>query len=482
MVVEKSCLLFQADIQSGLELYFERDCENDYELHNGALISERGDKMNTFSSIPKIEFEGKESQNPLAFKVYNPDEVVAGKTMREHLRYSVAYWHSFCGDGSDPFGGASIIRPWDVADDPMQAAEDKMRAAFEFFTKLGVDYYCFHDRDICPEADNLKETNQRLDKIVTLAKQLQEDTGVKLLWNTSNMFTHRRFTNGASTNPNADVFAYAGAQVKKMLEVGLELGAENYVFWGGREGYETLLNTDMKREQEHLARFLHMAVDYAKKIGFDAQFLIEPKPKEPTKHQYDFDAATVISFLKSHDLEEHFKLNVEANHATLAGHTFEHDLTVASMNGLLGSVDANQGDTLLGWDTDQFPTDIYSTTYAMLVILGQGGLGRGGLNFDAKLRRASTDLEDLFIAHIGAMDAFAQGLKLAARIIDDGVLGEHVAERYSSYDSGIGAKIEAGEVGLEDLEEYTLKNGEPQMQSGKQELLENLINQYMIAG
>lgn len=438
--------------------------------------------MAIFSNIPKIEFEGKDSQNPLAFKVYNPDEMVAGKTMREHLRYSVAYWHSFCGDGSDPFGGASIIRPWDAADDPMQAAEDKMRAAFEFFTKLGVDYYCFHDRDICPEADNLKETNQRLDKIVALARQLQEDTGVKLLWNTSNMFTHRRFTNGASTNPNADVFAYAGAQVKKMLEVGLELGADNYVFWGGREGYETLLNTDMKREQEHLARFLHMAVDYAKKIGFDAQFLIEPKPKEPTKHQYDFDAATVISFLKSHDLEEHFKLNVEANHATLAGHTFEHDLTVASMNGLLGSVDANQGDTLLGWDTDQFPTDIYSTTYAMLVILGHGGLGRGGLNFDAKLRRASTDLEDLFIAHIGAMDAFAQGLKLAARIIEDGVLGEHVAARYASYDSGIGAKIEAGEVGLEDLEEYTLKNGEPQMQSGKQELLENLINQYLIAG
>jgi xylose isomerase len=436
--------------------------------------------MSVFPNISKIEFEGKYSRNPLAFKVYNPDEVVAGKTMREHLRYSVAYWHTFCGDGSDPFGGGSIVRSWNSTGDPMQAAEEKMQSAFEFFTKLGVDYYCFHDRDICPEADSLTETNKRLDRIVALAKQMQRETGVKLLWNTTNAFSHRRFTNGASTNPNAAVFAYAASQVKKMLEVGLELGAENYVFWGGREGYETLLNTDMKREQEHLARFLQMAVDYAKKIGFTGQFLIEPKPKEPTKHQYDFDAATVVGFLKTHGLDEHFKINVEANHATLAGHTFEHDLTVASMNNMLGSVDANQGDMLLGWDTDQFPSDIYTATKAMLVILQQGGLGSGGLNFDAKLRRASTDLEDMFIAHIGAMDTFAHGLKLAARIIDDGVFIKHVAKRYESYDSGIGAKIEAGTVGFEELEQYTLENGEPEMISGKQELLENLINQYLV--
>jgi xylose isomerase len=438
--------------------------------------------MDVFANIPEIKFEGLGSTNPFAFKVYDPDQVVAGKTMREHLRFSVAYWHTFCGTGSDPFGEATMLRPWNEATDPLKQAEAKMRAAFAFCEKLGVDYYCFHDRDICPEAATLKETNARLDKIVALAKQLQADTGIKLLWNTSNMFSHRRFANGAATNPDAAVFAYAGAQVKKMLEVGLELGAENYVFWGGREGYETLLNTDMKRELDHVARFLHMAVDYARKIGFKAQFLIEPKPKEPTKHQYDFDAATVISFLKSHDLEPHFKLNIEANHATLAGHTFEHDLTVASMNGMLGSVDANQGDMLLGWDTDQFPVDLASATKAMLVILGQGGIGTGGLNFDAKVRRASTNVEDLFIAHIGAMDAFAFGLKTAARIIEDGALAGPLAKRYASFDSGIGAKIEAGEVGLEDLEAYTLVNGEPEQRSGKQELLENVLNQYLMGG
>ncbi|MFO7821032.1 MAG: xylose isomerase [Lentisphaeria bacterium] len=438
--------------------------------------------MATFTDIPKIEYEGPQSDNPLAFKVYNPEEAVFGKTMREHLRFSVAYWHTFCGDGSDPFGGGSMVRPWDVADQAVKAAEDKMAAAFELFTKLGVDYYCFHDRDLVSEADTLKETNERLDHIVNLAKQYQKDTGVKLLWNTSNAFSHRRFTNGAATNPDADVFAYAASQVKKMLEVGRELGAENYVFWGGREGYETLLNTDMKREQEHLARFLHMAVDYADKIGFKPQFLIEPKPKEPTKHQYDFDAATVISFLKTYGLEDRFKLNVEANHATLAGHTFDHDLTVASINGMLGSVDANQGDMLLGWDTDQFPVDLYSATKAMMVILKQGGLGSGGLNFDAKLRRPSTDLEDLFHAHIGAMDSFAYGLKVASRIIEDGVLDQKLAERYASYDSGIGAKIESGAIGFEELEKYTLENGEPKMRSGKQELLENILNQYITHG
>ena len=433
-----------------------------------------------FPTVKTIQHEGPKSRNPLAFKCYNADEVIAGKTMREHLRFSVAYWHTMQGSGSDPFGGATLIRPWNAATDAVARAEETMRAAFEFVGKLGVDYYCFHDRDIVEEGASLTESNARLDKVVALAKSLQAETGIKLLWNTSNMFSHRRFANGASTNPDAAVFAYAAAQVKKMLEVGLELGATNYVFWGGREGYDTLLNTDLKRELDHLARFLHLAVDYAKKIGFGAQFLIEPKPKEPTKHQYDFDAATVISFLKSYGLEEHFKLNIENNHATLAAHSFQHDLQVASINGMLGSVDANQGDPLLGWDTDQFPTDLYGATQAMLVILEQGGLAPGGLNFDAKVRRASVDLEDLFIAHIGAMDAFAHGLKVAARIIEDGVLRDFKAQRYASYDSGIGADIEAGKATLESLEAYALANGEPQPHSGKQELLENILNQYLL--
>jgi len=433
-----------------------------------------------FKGIDSIDYEGPETKNPLAFRIYNPDEVVAGRTMREHLRFAVAYWHTFKGTGADPFGGATLIRPWDASGDPMQAAEDTMRAAFEFFTKLGVDYWCFHDRDICPEAETLRETNARLDRIVALARQLQADTGVKLLWNTSNMFSHRRFANGAATNPDAAVFAYAGAQVKKMLEVGLELGGRNYVFWGGREGYETLLNTDMKRELDHLARFLRMAVDYAQQIGFTAQFLIEPKPKEPTKHQYDFDAATVIGFLKTYGLEPHFKLNVENNHATLAGHTFQHDLTVASLHGMLGSVDANQGDLLLGWDTDEFPTDVYAATLAMHVILQQGGLAPGGLNFDAHVRRTSTDLEDLFIAHIGAMDAFAHGLKVADRLIEDEVLTGLLKRRYASYDEGIGARIEAGDADLAELEAYTLEHGEPEAISAKKEMIEGIINQYVL--
>ena len=433
-----------------------------------------------FTGIGSIPYEGPESSNPLAFKVYNPNEVVAGRTMREHLRFSVAYWHTMKGAGSDPFGDPTLLRPWETAGDPMQRAEDTLRAAFEFFTKLGVDYYCFHDRDIAPEADTLRATNERLDTIVALAKQLQSDTGVKLLWNTSNMFSHRRFANGAATNPDAAVFAYAAAQVKKMLEVGLELGAVNYVFWGGREGYETLLNTDLKRELDHLARFLHMAVDYAKSIGFQAQFLIEPKPKEPTKHQYDFDAATVIGFLRTYGLQDDFKLNVEANHATLATHTFQHDLRTAAMNGMLGSVDANRGDLLLGWDTDEFPADLYDATQAMLVILEQGGLAPGGLNFDAKVRRTSTDLEDLFIAHIGGMDAFAHGLKVAARLIADQVLSGCLKQRYASFDSGLGAKIEAGQTDLAELEAYTLENGEPKAVSGKKEMLENTINRYLL--
>lgn len=433
-----------------------------------------------FPNIKAIPYEGPDSKNPLAFKWYNARERIGNKTMREHLRVSVAYWHTMKGSGADMFGAPTQVRPWDRATDPMERAEDTMRAAFEFFTKLGVDYYCFHDRDIAPEASTLKETNRRLDRIIALARKLQSDTGVKLLWNTSNMFSNPRFMHGAATNPDAHVFAYAGAQVKKMLETGLALGAENYVFWGGREGYETLLNTNMKREMDHLGVFLHMAVDYAKKIGFKGQFLIEPKPKEPTKHQYDFDSATVISFLQGHGLEKHFKLNIEANHATLAGHTFAHDLAVASDHGMLGSVDANRGDLLLGWDTDQFPVDLYDATLAMHVILKQGGLGSGGLNFDAKVRRGSTDLEDLFIAHIGGMDSFAHGLKVAARLIEDGVLESFAKQRYASFDTGIGAKIEKGKTSLKELEAYVLKNGEPRRFSGKQEMLENILNQYLL--
>ncbi len=432
-----------------------------------------------FANIDKIAYEGPGSRNPLSFKVYNPDEIIAGKTMREHCRFSVAYWHTMVGAGVDPFGSPTLIREWSSSADPVQKAEDTLRAAFEFCTKLGVDYYCFHDADICPEAETLAESNKRMDRIIALAGQLQSDTGIKLLWNTANLFSNPRFANGAATNPDAAVFAYAGAKVKKMLEVGLELGAENYVFWGGREGYEAMINTDMKREVEHLAAFLRMAKEYARKIGFGAQFLIEPKPREPSKHQYDFDSATVIGFLKTHGLENDFKLNIEANHATLAGHSFEHDLRVASDHGLLGSVDANRGDPLLGWDTDQFPTDIYDTTAAMLVILEQGGLAPGGLNFDAKVRRTSIDVEDLFHAHIGAMDCFAHGLRVAARLMEDGVLSDFKKARYASYDSGIGARIESGDAGLEDLEAYTLEMGEPQGASGRQEYLENLLNQYI---
>jgi xylose isomerase len=435
-----------------------------------------------FPGIGAIPFEGPSSRNPLAFKWYDPQAVVAGKTMREHFRFSVAYWHTMKGGGADPFGSATLDRSWDAARDPMRRAEDTLRAAFEFCVKLGVDFYCFHDRDIAPEADSLRETNRRLDRIVRLAKQLQKDTGVRLLWNTANLFSHPRYMHGAATNPDAHVFACAAAQVKKMLEVGLELGAQNYVFWGGREGYETLLNTDLSRETRHLARFLGMAVDYAREIGFDAQFLIEPKPKEPTKHQYDFDAATVIGFLKTHGLSKSFKLNIENNHGTLAGHTFEHELAVAAAHGMLGSVDANRGDLLLGWDTDQFPVDVYSTTYAMLVILGQGGLGRGGLNFDAKVRRGSIEAADLFHAHIGAMDAFAKGLLVAARIVEDGELAGFVARRYASYDGGIGRKIARGKTNFRELEQYVLKRGEPKRVSGGQEMLENLINRYLFAG
>ena len=427
----------------------------------------------------KVKYEGPDSKNPLAFKHYNPDEKVMGKTMREHLRFAVCYWHTFKGLGGDQFGGPTIIREYDKYDAPMDVANATMDAAFEFFTKLGVDFWCFHDRDIAPEADNLAETNKRLDKIVAKAKGLQKDTGMKLLWGTTNMFSHRRFMAGAATNPSPAVFAYAASQVKKAMEITNELGGSGYVFWGGREGYDTLLNTDMGRELDHLAKFLHMAVDHKKRIGFDGQFLIEPKPKEPTKHQYDFDSGNCYAFLQKYGLVEHFKLNIEANHATLAAHTFQHELAYCVANGILGSVDANRGDMLLGWDTDQFPTDIYDATKAMYTILKGGGFTTGGLNFDAHVRRQSIDTVDLFYAHIGAMDAFARGLKIAAKLIEDKALDKMVEDRYSGWGGELGKRIEAGQVDFEQLEKYTLENGEPEIRSGRQELLENILNEYI---
>lgn len=432
-----------------------------------------------FKGIGKISFEGPGSRNPLAFKHYNPAEKVLGKSMADHLRFAVAYWHTFKALGGDPFGPGTMIREWNSSNDPMQVAEDTMLAAFEFYTKLGVGFWCFHDRDISPEADNLTDTNKQLDKIVDLAEKLQGDTGVKLLWGTSNAFSHRRFLAGAGTNPSPEVFAYAASQIKKAMEVTARLGGEGYVFWGGREGYETLLNTDLKRELDHMAKLLHMAVDYKKKIGFNGQFYIEPKPKEPTKHQYDFDAATVYGFLLKNGLDKDFKMNIEANHATLAGHTFHHELEFSAANGILGSVDANRGDYLLGWDTDQFPTDIYDTTLAMYTILRSGGFTTGGLNFDAKVRRQSVDHVDLFHAHIGAMDCFARGLKNAAKMIEDNRLAEIVKQRYSGWDTGLGAEIESGIAGFAELEAYTLQNGEPAINSGRQEMVENLLNEYI---
>ena len=433
-----------------------------------------------FPEIEKtISFEGKGSKNPLAFKYYNPTQKVGNKTMAEHLRFSVAYWHTMMGDGTDMFGGTAFERPWHKKSDPMDQAKDTLEAAFEFFVKLGVPFYCFHDRDIAPEGTTFSESVKNLCEIVSMAKELQKSTGVKLLWGTANLFGHPMYTQGAGTSPDAHVFAHAAAQVKNAIDVTYELGGQNYVFWGGREGYESLLNTDMKHEQEQMARFLHMAVDYKKRIGFKGQFLIEPKPKEPTKHQYDSDAATTLAFLQRYDLLDDFKLNIEANHATLAGKTFEHDLTVASSAGKLGSVDANRGDLLLGWDTDQFPTDLYSTTFAMMVILKQNGLGTGGLNFDAKPRRSSIELTDLFHAHIGGMDAFARGLLIAHKIIEDGVFDKFIKERYGSYSKGFGKDIMDGKVTLEDAEKWILKNDKPIPKSARQEMLENILNDYL---
>jgi len=436
--------------------------------------------MAYFEGIGKIVYEGKDSDNPLAFKHYRPDEIVFGKTMEEHLRFSAAYWHTFTGGGADPFGAPTAIRSWDRFNG-MDLAKARLEASFEFYEKLGIRFFCFHDFDIAPQGETLRETNKNLDIIVAMMRDYMKTSGVKLLWNTANLFTHPRYAHGAATSNHADVYAYAAAQVKKMLEVGKELGAENYVFWGGREGYETLLNTDMKFELDNLARFLHMAVDYAKEIGFTAQFLIEPKPKEPAKHQYDFDAATAIAFLQTYGLKDHFKLNIEANHATLAGHTFEHELRVARIHGMLGSIDANQGDLLLGWDTDEFPTDLYNTTLAMYEILQNGGLGRGGVNFDAKVRRASFEPSDLFIAHIAGMDAFAKGLKTAAKLIGDKVLENVIRDRYASFREGIGKDIVAGKADFKSLERHVLDMGPIEIRSGRQELLKATLNRYLLA-
>ena len=392
--------------------------------------------MSFFPDVKTIAYEGPDSTNPLAFRHYNPDEVVEGKSMKDHLRFAVAYWHTFRGTGSDPFGPGTMLRPWEDGTDSVEMAQKRVRVAFEFIEKLGAPYYCFHDRDVSPEGKTLAESNKNLDAVARVLKEEQQRTGIKLLWGTANLFSHPRFLHGASTSCNADVFAFAAAQVKKALEVTKELGGENYVFWGGREGYMTAYNTDLKRELDHFAKFLHMAVDYKKKIGFTGTFLIEPKPHEPTAHQYDFDCANSLAFLRTHGLDKDFQFNVETNHATLAKHTMMHELMYASAHGMLGSVDANRGDPLLGWDTDQFPTDLYLTAQTMLVVLNQGGLGSGGLNFDAKVRRESFEPVDLFHAHVGSMDAFAQGLKIAAAIRNDGVMKDFVKERYASWDSG----------------------------------------------
>lgn len=435
--------------------------------------------MTYFAGINQIQYEGAQSKNPLAFKYYNPTEQINGQSMEELLRFSVAYWHTFNADGTDPFGARTMVRTWDRFDG-LDLAKARVEVAFELFEKLNVPYFAFHDADIAPEGDSLKETYENLDVITAMLKDYMKDSKTKLLWNTSNMFTHPRFVHGAATSNNADVFAYGAAKVKKALEMGKELGAENFVFWGGREGYDTLLNTDMKLELDNLGRFFQMGVDYAKEIGFDAQFLIEPKPKEPTKHQYDFDVATGHAFLQSYGLDQHFKFNIEANHATLAGHTFEHELRVARINGMLGSVDANQGDTLLGWDTDEFPTDLYSTTLAMYEILKNGGLGSGGLNFDAKVRRGSFEVDDLFYAHIAGMDTFAIGLKVANKLIEDRVFEEIIEDRYASFTEGIGLEIVEGKTDFHKLQKYALELGEITNRSGRQERIKSVVNQYLL--
>jgi xylose isomerase len=433
-------------------------------------------KKEYFPTVKKVAFEGAQSDNPLAFKFYDENKKVGGKTMKEHLRFAVAYWHSFCANGADPFGAPTIYHPWNEANDPLQKAFDKADAAFEFTTKLGAPYYCFHDVDASPDAEDPAVYEKNLQAVTKVLKERQDATGVKLLWNTANVFSHPRYMNGASTNPDFRVVTRAAFQVKACLEANVALGGENYVFWGGREGYSSLMNTDMKREQDHLAKFLTAARDYGRSVGFKGVYLIEPKPMEPSKHQYDFDAATVIGFLKAHGLDKDFKLNIEANHATLAGHEFWHDLQVSADAGMLGSVDANRGDMQNGWDTDQFPTDLYETTKAMLVVLRAGGVGAGGFNFDAKIRRNSTDREDLFLAHIGGMDAFAVGLETADRLIKEGKIDSFKKTRYASFDSGAGADFEKGKLGLKDLAALAAKNQNIPATSGKDEHLEQILN------
>ncbi|MDG1279365.1 MAG: xylose isomerase [Algoriphagus sp.] len=432
-----------------------------------------------FSTIDKISFEGKESDNPLAFRCYDENRIIAGKTMKEHFKFAIAYWHSFCGTGGDPFGPGTIVHPWDASSDPVQRAKDKMDAAFEFITKIGAPYYCFHDIDLIDEGSSLSQYEKHMQIITDYAKQKQADTGVKLLWGTANVFSNPRYMNGASTNPDFNVVAWAGTQVKNAIDATIALNGENYVFWGGREGYMSLLNTDMKRETEHLAQFLTMARDYARKNGFKGTFFIEPKPMEPTKHQYDYDSATVIGFLRQYGLDKDFKLNIEVNHATLAGHTFQHELQVAADAGMLGSIDANRGDYQNGWDTDQFALNLQELTEAMLTILTSSGIQGGGVNFDAKIRRNSTDMEDLFLAHIGSMDAFARGMLIAQDILDKSDYLERRKNRYSSFDLGKGRAFENGELTLEDLRNYAIEHGEPQKISGKQEYFENLLNRYI---
>jgi len=432
-----------------------------------------------FKGIGQIAYEGQESDNPLAFRWYDANRVVAGKTMAEHLRFACAYWHSFNGNGADPFGGPTHIFAWDEKADAVERAKDKMDAAFEFITKMNIPYYCFHDVDVVDYTNDVNENDRRIQALVEYAKQKQAESGVKLLWGTSNLFSHRRYMNGAATNPDFHVLAHAGAQVKAAIDATIALGGENYVFWGGREGYMSLLNTDMKREQEHFAKFLHTAKDYARKQGFKGNFFIEPKPCEPTKHQYDYDAATVFGFLQKYDLLNDFKLNLEVNHATLAGHTFQHELQVAADSGLLGSIDANRGDTQNGWDTDQFPNDINEITESMMIILEAGGLQGGGINFDAKIRRNSTDQADLFYAHIGGMDIFARALVIADNILQKSEYKKIRTDRYASFDAGSGKDFEDGKLSLEDLRNYAITNGEPKTLSGRQEYLENLINRYI---
>ena len=431
-----------------------------------------------FPNVPKIVYRGAESTDPLSFRFYNPEEIILGKPMKEWLRFSVCFWHTFRGKGADPFGFNTQSRHWDDETDSIENAKSRANAAFELFTKLGVEYYTFHDRDVSPERSSLAETNAVFDEIVGHLKSLQESTGVKLLWATQNMFSNPRYMNGAATNPDAHVFAYAASQVKKVMDVTHTLGGENLVFWGGREGYQSILNVDIKRDLDHLAALYKMAIKYKAEKGYHFQFLIEPKPREPSKHQYDYDAQTAMAFLSHYGLSDDFKLNIEPNHTTLAGHDFEHDIIVASKFGMLGSVDSNTGDPLVGWDTDQFPMDVKKATLVMGAIIEQDGIAPGGLNFDCKVRRESTDDEDLFIGHIGAMDTFARGLRNAAKIREDGVLSKMVKARYSSYDDGFGKKIEEGTLTLEDCEAFIIEHGEPKQTSGKQELYEMVLNRY----